>query len=118
MNTDHVIPEAESDVPYLSPEELARLREQAVTESASLTSYWKEVERHLWIAFELAPNLADIPENLAIFIAHLTEAEQLSRSCEKLYLLIKENRLRYEQDDVVPDWELLAKTLYEKADRS
>lgn len=119
MNTDRVIPEGQSDVPCLSSEELARLREQAVAESSSLaSSYLKEVERHLWIAFELAPNLADIPENRAIFITHLTEAEQLSRSREELYRRIRQMRKHYQKTGIIPDWDSLSRSLYEAMDDS
>ena len=117
-NTRHDIPEGESDVPSLSPEELNRLREQAVAESKAATSDLKEVERHLWIAFELVPNLENIPENRTVFLSHLRESEQRSQGHEKLHLLIGENRRKYEQERIIPNWDLLAKTLYEAMDES
>jgi hypothetical protein len=47
------------------------------------------------------------------FIGHLHEAEDESQEWPQLHDMIRQARKTYQQENIVPDWELLARTLEE-----
>jgi len=71
------------------------------------------VEKHLGAAMVL---LAEIHDGYAYrlqYIGHLYEAEDESQAWPQLHDLIRQSRKAYQQQGIVPDWELLASTLQE-----
>jgi len=76
------------------------------------------VEKHLGAAMVI---LAEIHDGYAYrlqLIGHLHEAEDESRRWPLLHDLIRQSRKAYQQQDTVPDWELLARTLQEIKDHA
>jgi len=71
------------------------------------------VEKHLGAAMVILSEIHDGYAYRLQLIGHLHEAEDESRQWPLLHDLIRQARKAYQQQDTVPDWELLAKTLQE-----
>jgi len=120
------IPDGVSAVPVLSPEEIERLRDSAVTEAtrpckkcgqkrrltsqtaAPRPSCLECVEKHLGAAMVLLSEIHHGYQHRLRLIGHLHEAEEESQDWPHLHEMIRESRKAYQRDGVIPDWESLA----------
>ena len=78
----------------------------------------KSVEKHLGAAFVLASEIANGHAYRMRFVGHLHEAEDESQSHPALHRQIRKMRKNYQKSGMIPDWDLLAKSLYEAMDDS
>ena len=78
----------------------------------------KSVEKHLGAAFVLASEIGNGHAYRMRFVGHLHEAEDESQSHPGLHRQIRRMRKNYQKLGTIPDWDLLAETLYEALDDS
>ena len=71
------------------------------------------VEKHIGAAMVMLSEIHNGYSYRLQFIGHLHEAEDESQEWPQLHDLIRKTRKTYQQQGVVPDWELLGKTLQE-----
>ena len=71
------------------------------------------VEKHLGAAMVMLSEIHNGYSYRLQFIGHLHEAEDESQQWPQLHDLIRQARKTYQQESIVPDWELLGRTLQE-----
>lgn len=98
------------DAPLILPE----IESEEQIRRSDLTS----VEKHLGAAFVLASEIGNGHAYRMRFVGHLHEAEDESQSHPVLHRQIRRMRKNYQKSGTIPDWESLAKTLYEAMDDS
>ena len=74
------------------------------------------VEKHLGAAFVLASEIGSGHSYKMRFVGHLHEAEDECQSHPSLHKQIRQMRKNFQKSGTIPDWEMLAKTLYEAMD--
>jgi hypothetical protein len=94
-----------ADQPIVPP----ALDETGQTRSSDLTG----VEKHLGAAFALSTEITSGHAYRMRFVGHLHEAEEECQGHPSLNLLIRRFRKGYQAKGTMPDWTLLATTLYE-----
>ena len=89
-----------------------RMRVRQV-ETPPRPSCFKCVEKHIGAAMVMLSEIHNGYSYRLQLIGHLHEAEDESQQWPQLHDLIRQARKAYQQQDAVPDWELLARTMAE-----